>query len=149
MRRSGRAPPFRVVVRELSADEPHFEVCAYSPRRDMDLGCVEVELANFERYDFRRRFQVAYSWVLDDYQRRGIATRLYERAAAESCRRGGPLQSDVIRSGESDSFWHKQWDKGRAEYLTRDIPDWPDDDPPDFFRLRCPPPSSLAKPTRR
>lgn len=53
--------------------------------------------------------------VKPEHRRRHIATRMYEAAAREVCRKWGePLRSDYMRSSESDAFWQKQLAKGRA-----------------------------------
>jgi len=79
------------------------------------------------------------SWVVDGvyvdepYQRRRIGTALYEKAAAEACRRGAPLAS-VSRSkgARSHDFWAKQLRKGRAKKRG------------DTYTLSCPAPADLA-----
>lgn len=54
-----------------------------------------------------------------EVQRRGlgIGTKLYEKAAAFSCRLGLPLASDMTRTAASQGFWEKQAQKGRATCL--------------------------------
>lgn len=73
--------------------------------------------------------------------RQGLATRLYEAAAADACRRWRrPLASDTSREPEAAAFWKKQVTKGRARY----------DEDADRYVLACPSPTSLAgRRTRR
>lgn len=48
-------------------------------------------------------------------QRRGIGTKLYEKAAEFVCTRGGVLVSDDrVADAHSNDFWKKQVKKGRA-----------------------------------
>lgn len=53
--------------------------------------------------------------VLDSYQRCGVGTQLYTRAAAIARERGMPLYSDTARTAASQGFWEKQERKGRAK----------------------------------
>lgn len=53
--------------------------------------------------------------VLDSYQRCGVGTKLYERAAAVARARGVKLYSDAARTEASQGFWEKQVRKGRAK----------------------------------
>lgn len=53
--------------------------------------------------------------VLDSYQRCGVGTQLYTRAAAIARERGMPLYSDTARTEASQGFWEKQVRKGRAK----------------------------------
>ena len=48
------------------------------------------------------------------FQRRGIATALYEEALSLSCEKRVPLLSDFERSRFEEAFWSKQKKKGRA-----------------------------------
>lgn len=58
---------------------------------------------------------IGYIEVDDVYQRRGLATKLYEAAAKEACRwLKSPLYSDYERSAAAQAFWEKQVRKGRA-----------------------------------
>lgn len=53
--------------------------------------------------------------VLPSYQRCGVGTQLYTRAAAIARERGVPLYSDTARTEASQGFWEKQVRKGRAK----------------------------------
>lgn len=54
--------------------------------------------------------------VRSDVRRRGVATKLYETAANEACRRRGRLASlERISGAHSTAFWEKQVAKGRAK----------------------------------
>jgi GNAT superfamily N-acetyltransferase len=56
--------------------------------------------------------------VAEPMRRRGIATRLYEAAAQEACRRRGHLASMERRAeAYSHDFWAKQEAKGRVEVI--------------------------------
>jgi GNAT superfamily N-acetyltransferase len=56
--------------------------------------------------------------VHEPYRRQRVATRLYEAAHAEACRRRARLASTQRNPGaHSNDFWRKQIAKGRAELL--------------------------------
>ena len=77
--------------------------------------------------------------VLASHQRKGVGTKLWERAARAACEKGAPLAS-FERIGEmSQPFWDKQIRKGRASLLckrcgTGKTP---------VYTLSCPAPRSL------
>lgn len=53
--------------------------------------------------------------VVESHRRRGVMTRLYERAARDACRDGRPLASvERFAGAKSNDFWRKQVTKGRA-----------------------------------
>lgn len=52
--------------------------------------------------------------VDDKYQRCGVGTQLYTRAAELARKLGLPLVSDTTRSEAAEMFWQKQERKGRA-----------------------------------
>ena len=52
--------------------------------------------------------------VLPMYRGCGVATKLYEAAAAWACREGRPLRSDEARTAMTQSFWAKQVARKRA-----------------------------------
>lgn len=55
------------------------------------------------------------------HRRKGIATKLYEAAAQEACRRRARLASvERTTSAHSHTFWVKQLEKGRAQVVGRD-----------------------------
>ena len=62
-------------------------------------------------------------WVLDEYQRKGIGTKLYEEAAAIACEKGLPLASspDWARTKFSTGFWDKQLRKGRVTRIDEGV----------------------------
>lgn len=73
-----------------------------------------------------------------DWRRRGLATMLYEHAAAEACRRRGRLASFGPRAATTKQFWEKQLAKGRAERIR--VKGF------EIFVLRdCPAPRSLSR----
>jgi GNAT superfamily N-acetyltransferase len=57
--------------------------------------------------------------VAKEYQRCGVATQLYTRAAAIARAAKLPLVSDATRSEAAESFWRKQVQKGRAVCLRK------------------------------
>lgn len=53
-----------------------------------------------------------------EYRRKGVATKLYEAAANEACRRRSRLASTERNPGaHSTDFWKKQVAKGRAKAI--------------------------------
>jgi GNAT superfamily N-acetyltransferase len=84
----------------------------FNPQRGSEAGSIVV-------CRHRRKRRVVYGvqslFVQPSLRRRGLATALYEAAAAEACRRRGRLAS-ISRATESGSygFWQKQVAKGRA-----------------------------------
>lgn len=80
--------------------------------------------------------KVARIDVDESVRRKGVGTKLYERAARVACegRYGAPLASDTDRSSMSDGFWRKQVSKGRARR---------DETGRAFYTLSCPAPRSL------
>lgn len=86
--------------------------------------------------------QVYEIGVKPSAQRRGVATKMYEAAAKELCRRFNvPLRSDAARTNEADAFWKKQLRKGRAEEFNTSHPDRSIRQ--ESYRLKCPAPESL------
>jgi GNAT superfamily N-acetyltransferase len=65
------------------------------------------------------RFVVAGVNVLESFRRQGLATKLYEAAAQEACRRRAPLASYERIGDMSRHFWDKQMRKGRAVILSK------------------------------
>lgn len=65
------------------------------------------------------RFVVRGVNVLEPFRRKGIATKLYEAAAQEACRRRAPLASDERVGEMSLEFWAKQMRKGRASIISK------------------------------
>jgi GNAT superfamily N-acetyltransferase len=78
--------------------------------------------------------------VYPQFQRRGVATKLYEAATAGACAKRGRLASVDRRPGAfSNDFWRKQAAKGRVEVFrgkrqpiyvlrdcsVRDLSSWP------------------------
>ena len=64
----------------------------------------------------RTVYTVARVDVSPEHQRKGIATRLYEAAHAEACRRRARLASTERNPGaHSNDFWRKQEARGRVE----------------------------------
>lgn len=58
--------------------------------------------------------------VNERFRRSGVATRLYEAAHAEACRRRSRLgSSERLPDAHSHDFWAKQFAKGRADVVWR------------------------------
>jgi len=54
--------------------------------------------------------------VWETLQRKGVATKLYEQAAKDACKKGARLVSrDRMPGAHSNDFWEKQHRKGRVE----------------------------------
>lgn len=91
---------------------------------------------------------VGYIRVVLEWQRQGIGTKLYTRAAHLACAEYGlPLGSDDLNMNNvsecADPFWRKQVSKGRAE--VKDVQAfWQGDN---YYARRyvltCPPPKAL------
>lgn len=65
-------------------------------------------------------YKVSNVKVAEGQRRRGVATKLYEAAAQEACRRRARLASLERRAmAYSHEFWRKQAAKGRAEVIER------------------------------
>jgi ribosomal protein S18 acetylase RimI-like enzyme len=91
----------------------------------------EADAPDFLRSRSVRDMKISSSGVDQNFQGRGIGTRLYEMALKESCVRGyDGLQSDRSLSKFSGSFWRKQHAKGRAELMV-------DEDAEKLFRIDC------------
>ena len=74
----------------------------------------------------RVAYTVSYVSVSDDFQRRGIGTKLYEAAHAKACARRARLASTERHSwAKSNDFWNKQVCRGRAEVYAGKHPDTP------------------------
>jgi GNAT superfamily N-acetyltransferase len=92
-------------------------------------------------------------YVIPPLRRKGVATRLYEQAAARACSRWGtPLASDTHRTAEAETFWKKQETKGRARCLpgrgvnyVQGRPGVETPVPCERYVLACPAPVSLAQ----
>jgi GNAT superfamily N-acetyltransferase len=80
--------------------------------------------------------------VLKPFRRKGLATKLYEAAAQEACRRRAPLASDERVGEMSRQFWDKQMRKGRAVVLSK-RGGYERGEKAPVFSLTCPAPSSL------
>jgi GNAT superfamily N-acetyltransferase len=86
------------------------------------------------------RYVVTGVNVLESFRRKGLATRLYEAAAGEACRRRAPLASRERVGGMSRHFWAKQMRKGRAVVLSK-RGGYESGDKAPVFSLTCPPTS--------
>jgi GNAT superfamily N-acetyltransferase len=85
-----------------------------------------------------RVMQVRAARVVPGAQRKGVGTKLYERAAQIACRDfGAPLASDSDRTAAAEGFWRKQVTKRRARAVD------------DIYVLNCPVPKSLKGARRR
>ncbi len=92
-------------------------------RRMWDDGEAKARVA----YGIRGRKKVWHVGNVDvdvDRQRQGLATKLYEAAAAYACKNGGVLVSDDrLVDAKSNDFWWKQVQKGRARIVDNGYPD--------------------------
>jgi ribosomal protein S18 acetylase RimI-like enzyme len=79
----------------------------------------------------RTGLTVTFVKVKPAYQRRGIATRMYEIAGRYACANKMKLASDITRSDEADAFWRKQIAKGRARRVKAKRGD-------SYYVLSCP-----------
>jgi hypothetical protein len=97
----------------------------------------------------KTRFIVRGVNVVPMFRRMGVATELYEVAAAKACSFGAPLASDErVKDAGSIQFWRKQMAKGRAYILSETGGDEGGHAAP-IYSLRCPAPSSLRGRGRR
>ena len=98
-----------------------------------------------------RSMAVSFIETARPFQRQGIGTRLYEKAAALTCAQfKRPLRSDYERTKNSDTFWQKQVAKGRAtceQAIERDdADDWAHEGRSgcERYKLTCPAPADLS-----
>lgn len=140
-------PPRGVKIRITDEDKGRFVLSAFF--KGEEVGFIAVML-NAE-VDGVPAAVISTIHVDEDVRRKGIATRLYEIAAEEACKRGRVLRSDEELSDEAMGFWKKQYGKGRAWW--HEDPFWEDIErqgeewfPGDYFSLPCPPPRSLSNP---
>jgi len=110
--------------------------------RALESGRVVGEVLACSKAPYKPTWGVQSAKVVKAHRRRHIATRLYALAAREVCRRGAALESSYARAPETDAFWRKQLRKGRATHHREQAP-WGKEI--DFYRLRCPAPSSLDR----
>jgi len=88
----------------------------------------------------RQVWEVAGVFIRASARRRGLGTKLYERAARAACESGAPLAStERVGEGMSDAFWEKQLRKGRASVLCKRCGTGGQP----VYVLSCPAPSSL------
>ena len=74
----------------------------------------------------RVAYTVSYISVSDDFQRKGIGTKLYEAAHAKACQRRARLASTERHSwAHSNDFWNKQICRNRVEIYAGKSPDMP------------------------
>jgi hypothetical protein len=97
-----------------------------------DRGSLAAEVTAHDNYEVLA-ITGAYS-----YERRGAraGTRLYEVMAEFACERGLTLASDELRTENSEGFWHKQYQKGRAVYETASGGRWKPSKPKESERDR-------------
>jgi len=127
----------KITYRIESIDKRGF--CALADDVGNDIGQVCASVPG------RRKAFAVFSTEIDaSYRKQGIATRLYEMAAAESCKRGMPLHSDVLRSEMIEPFWKKQKRKGRARLVRYKRKVAGHEVTGDYYALTCPAPPSLA-----
>ena len=98
-----------------------FSVHAFRDGQSVGSLTAELEAERSPRFFPRGHapvFTVDYIFVPTAARRSGVATKLYEAAAKEACRRGARLGSTCRESGAySHDFWRKQYEKGRADML--------------------------------
>lgn len=76
----------------------------------------ECGLLNVDTDREESLLKVAGVFVYSAYQRRGVATALYEAAAQRACQQGLRLASTSRTKGaKSNDFWRKQAAKGRVD----------------------------------
>lgn len=121
-RRQGLGVPPNLEIREVDTGSPRaFEFQAF-------LGGERVGSISAVRRNVKVGGRVVYAvhdvGVSAEARRKGIATKLYEAAAQEACRRRSRLASiDRLFSSHSRDFWHKQKTKGRVqEYPGKPVP---------------------------
>lgn len=115
-----------------------YEYDAYVDGVPHDVGYISVCRGKGpEGMDVHKVFTVS---VDEEHRRSGVATKLYEAAAQEACRRGAPLAS-LQRDpwAFSNAFWQKQEKKGRVQVFGE-----PGSDRQTAYVLPCPAPASLA-----
>jgi predicted GNAT family acetyltransferase len=65
---------------------------------------------------FERIMMLTYTEVSSAHRRRGISTKMRQKAGELACAMGRQLASDCIRSGFEEAFWDKQLRKGTIVY---------------------------------
>jgi len=111
---------------------------AVDNERPLGRQIIGFVTASTEKLDDHTRVAaVTESRVEPAYQRRGIATQLYEAAARYACEFGQPLSSDITISAAARGFWEKQERAGRAMRRKLDRGD-------EVFVLSCPASASLG-----
>ena len=105
-----------------------------------NVRCGRIEVTRIRaKVDGRVAYQVTNVHVDDAHRRQGIATKLYEAAAREACRRRGRLASTDRNPGAySHDFWAKQERKGRATRVRKN-----------YVITDCPPPALDGPRSRR
>ena len=113
---------------------------------DGDLG-ERVGSIMLEETKRNQTYNVAQLEVAETYQRRGVATQLYEQAVAYAWqKRRYALASDVRLNRMSRAFWEKQMRLGRAQCTEVWGTDNDEDRPAGLCRqyvMQTPPPLSL------
>lgn len=59
---------------------------------------------------------MTYTDVIPRFRRRGVGTKMRQKAGNMACQLGRKLASDCIRSGFEQAFWDKQLRKGTIAY---------------------------------
>lgn len=109
---------------EMDRGRPHpgsFSVHAFKDGEGAGSLTAELEVERHPRFLPKGHapvFTVDYIFVPASARRSGVATKLYEAAAREACKRGARLGSTCReRTAYSNDFWQKQYSKGRADML--------------------------------
>jgi len=99
--------------------EHGFTLAAFPAGSDTRNPSQRVGYLKITYEPLKKRYMVGLVKVVEKFQGRGLATRLYERGLALSCKPQGrhtarALSSDLVRSVFAEAFWRKQERKGRA-----------------------------------
>lgn len=110
----------KVAIKRKWMTRAEFELEAKCSRKlkgkQTPCGAILVEYYHPLELNGEPIWNVAHIEVEPGFRRQGIATKLYEAAAREGCRRDAiPLGSTSrTPNSESNQFWAKQFAKGRA-----------------------------------
>lgn len=144
----GLAAPEGLQVREIDTGAKNYF------RFEAELGgeYVGAIVAAKARVGGRTVYSVRDVDVARAHRRKGIATKLYEAAAQEACRRRARLASiERLYGAHSHDFWAKQKAKGRVQELPgKPVPrDQPADAYTPVYVLDCAFARDLSGPKRR
>jgi GNAT superfamily N-acetyltransferase len=141
--------PCKIVIENVGKEEGFRVGCVTPDGRMIGSLIASKYTEQGTRDDY---FFVGDIAVHPEFRRLKIATRIYEEAAKEACKRGLPLASYYRSGHRSQAFWEKQIRKGRAKAVSdtrgrasvgRGL------QPAPLYVLPCPPPASLDSYDRR